>query len=167
MELINVGYIAGFHGVKGEVKVKSTTDFADRRFAVGNKLILTNDDETIELTISNHRVHKNMDMLRFEEITNLNDIEKYKGYALKVKAEDLFELAEDEYYNFELIGLDVFDYQGNKLGQVKSIMNTAANDTLVVKTDHQDILIPFIKDVIDEVDFDNNKITLFEVEGLW
>lgn len=167
MELINVGYITGFHGVKGEVKVKATTDFASARFAVGNKLIVTNGQESRELIISNHRTHKNMDLLRFEGIDSLNEIERYKGYALKIKPDDLFALAEDEYYNFDLIGLDVFDYQGNKIGQVESVLNTPANDTLVVKADHQEILIPFIKDVVNEVDLANHKITLFDVEGLF
>lgn len=167
MELINVGYISGFHGVKGEVKVKATTDFPEERFAVGNKLLVTDGKETVELTISQHRVHKNINMLRFAEIDNLNDIEKYKGYALKIEAEDLLELDDDEYYHFELIGLTVFDYQHNSLGEVVSVMHTPANDNLVVKHGKKEILIPFIKDVVNEVNLEKKEITLFEVEGLF
>jgi 16S rRNA processing protein RimM len=91
MELINVGYISGFHGVKGEVKVKATTDFPEERFAAGNKLLVTDGKEIVKLTIIQHRIHKNINMLRFAEIDNLNEIEKYKGYALKIEAEDLLE----------------------------------------------------------------------------
>lgn len=167
MELINVGYISGFHGVKGEVKIKATTDFPEERFAVGNKLLVTDEKETVELTISQHRVHKNINMLRFAEIDNLNEIEKYKGYALKIEADTLLDLDDDEYYHFELIGLSVFDYQGNLLGEVVSVMNTDANDNLVVKSGKKEILIPFIKDVINEVNLEAKKITLFEVEGLF
>lgn len=167
MELINVGYISGFHGVKGEVKVKATTDFPEKRFAVGNKLLVTGGKETVELTISQHRVHKNINMLRFTEIDNLNEIEKYKGYALKIEAEDLLDLDDDEYYHFELIGLTVFDYQNNPLGEVIGVMHTAANDNLVVKSGKKEVLIPFIKDVVNEVNLEEKSITLFEVEGLF
>jgi 16S rRNA processing protein RimM len=66
-----------------------------------------------------------------------------------------------------LIGLTVFDYQDNQLGEIVGVMHTAANDNLVVKSGKKEILIPFIKDVVNEVNLEKKKITLFEVEGLF
>lgn len=167
MDLINVGYISGFHGLKGEVKIKSTTDFAADRFKVGNKLYLNKDDELIEVTIKSQREHKNINLVSFEGMESLNDVEKYKGYSLKVTKDMLFDLEEDEFYHFDLIGLDVLTNTGESLGKVSSIMETGANDIFVIKTKEQEILIPFVTAIVDRVDLDKKTITLFDVEGLW
>ena len=167
MELINVGYISGFHGLKGEVKIKSTTDFAGERFKVGSKLYLNKNDELIEVTIKSQRVHKNINLVSFKEFNSLNDVEKYKGYSLKITKEMLFELEDDEFYYFELIGLDVLTSEGICLGKVSSVMETGANDIFVIKANDKEILIPFVSSIVNTIDINENKITLFDIEGLW
>lgn len=167
MKLINVGHVSGFHGLKGEMKVKSTTDFSDERFSPKNTLTLTNGTEQVEVTIRSRRVHKGFDLIALEGYDNLNDVEKFKGYSFKVSEEELYELEEDEFYNFELVGLEIIDVDGISRGFVKTVMNLNANDMFVVTYEDKEILIPFVKAIVDKVDLENKKITLFEIDGLW
>lgn len=167
MKMINVGHVAGFHGLKGEMKVKATTDFAAERFSPKSKLTLTNGSEQLEVTIKSRRVHKGFDLVSLDGFASLTDVEKFKGYSFKISEDMLYELENDEYYNFDLIGLEIYDFEGIYRGKVKSVMNLNANDMFVVDNDGKEILIPFVKSIVDKVDIDKKVITLFEIDGLW
>ena len=167
MEMINVGYVAGFHGLKGEMKIKTTTDFVQERFAVGSELILVTKDRELTVKVKSYREHKGVPLISFEGYATLNDVEQFKGASLKVTEDMLYELEDEEFYHFELIGSNVEIYDGKILGEITSIMETPANDIFIVKKDDKEILIPFIKSIVAEVDLENKKIKLFEVEGLW
>lgn len=164
MELNKVGLIVSFHGLKGEVKVKSFTDFKDERFKIKNKLYLKKNDREIEVTIKSWRVHKGMDLLAFEEYSDLTSIEHLKNFEIYALKDELDILEEDEFYYKDLIGLSVYDYQDHKIGKIVKINETAANDLFVLDND---VLIPFVKAIVNEIDLENKKITLFEIEGLF
>lgn len=166
MKEIKVGKIIGFHGLKGEVKVKSSTDFAKERFQVGNELFLSDQKNIIEVKIRSVRYHKNNYLIAFDGYPSLNDVEMFKGYDLIVKEEMLNELEEDEFYYFDLIGMKVYDHDNNLLGTVSSVMETGANEVLVIKGD-KEILIPFVDHFIKDIDLDNKTIHMEEVEGLY
>lgn len=166
-DFINIGYVAGFHGIKGEVKIKSTTDFKDERYVKGKKIYLVNKNETVEKTIESVREHKGFVLVKFEGVTNLNDVEKYKGYEVKVSNEDRLDLADDEFYFFDLVGLDVIDSTNQVIGQVSRIMQTGASEILVMPKDGKEVLIPFVKAIVKDVDMENKKIYLTEIEGLY
>lgn len=165
--LINVGYIIGFHGLKGEVKIKSTSDFIDKRLKMGNKLLLVKDNDSIEVSIKSSRLHKELYIVSFENYHSLNDVEKLKGYSLKVSKDNLFELEEDEYYHFELVGLDVITFDNVNLGKIKRIWDIGANDVFIIDNKGKEILIPYTSNIVDKVDLANNCIKLFEVDGLF
>jgi 16S rRNA processing protein RimM len=167
MEMINVGYIAGFHGLKGEMKIKTTTDYVEERFGVGSELYLLLKKEQIKVKIRSYRFHKGMPLIAFEDYYSLDDVEKFKGCALKIHKDMLFDLEEDEYYHFELIGAEVYDYNNELVGNIKSIMDSPANDIFVLETKGKDVLVPFVKSFVEEVDLNNKKIYLKEVEGLF
>ena len=76
---VEVGQIVNTHGIKGEVKVKSNSDFTDTRFQPGEVLIVNHHHNEIEMTITSYRIHKGFHMLKFEGINNINDVEQYKG----------------------------------------------------------------------------------------
>jgi 16S rRNA processing protein RimM len=165
--VINVGYVVGFHGLKGEIKIKSTSDFIDKRLSKGNKLLLVKDNDEQEVTIKSSRNHKNTYLVYLDGYNNLNEVEKFRGYSIKVNEDDLYPLEEDEYYHFELIGLKVYDYQNNLLGSISSILETGANDILVIKENNQEIMIPLIKSIVNEINISKGIITLFEIDGLF
>ena len=95
-QLLQVGVISSTHGVRGEVKVYPTTDDVNR-FKKLKKVILDTGKEQKELEIQSVKFFKQMVILKFKGIDNINDIEKYKGKSLYVTREHAVKLNKDEY----------------------------------------------------------------------
>jgi len=107
MKWFKVGKIVNTHGVKGEVRIVSTTDFADERYEKGNKLYIFKEkqSEPVEVTVASHRRHKNFDLLTFEGYQNVNDVEQYKNCEVKIPEEQLTDLEDGEFYFHELLAV--------------------------------------------------------------
>jgi len=168
-EYFNVGKIVNTHGIKGEVRVISSTDFPEKRFQKGTTLFIFLKDSKapIEVTVQSWRKHKNFDLLMFEGYETLNDVEKFKGGILKVAKEQLEELGEDEFYFHEIIGCKVKTEDGEEIGIIKEILTPGANDVWVVKGKNgKEYYIPYIKDVVKKVDVENKLVWIEAMEGL-
>ena len=76
---VEVGQIVNTHGIKGEVKVKSNSDFTETRFQPGEQLLVKHNNTEIVYTVASYRIHKGFHMLRFEGINNINEIEHLKN----------------------------------------------------------------------------------------
>lgn len=172
MDYFRVGTLVNTHGIRGEVKVVVITDFPEKRFAKGEKLILFKDvaDTTggIPVTIATAREQKGLFFLTFKGLDNINDVEKYKGWTLKVAAEALQDLPADEYYYHQIIGLKVVTVAGETIGKVSEILSPGANDVWVVQRGHglADVLLPKIPQVIKKVDLAAGTVTVELMEGL-
>lgn len=165
--LYDVGKIVNTHGVKGEVRVIRITDF-EERFTPGNTLyIVHKKDDPIPVTVKSHRTHKQFDLIAFEEFPLIDHVEKYKNSLLKVAASDLTSLGEGEFYYHEIIGCTVESDEDEKIGKVTAILSPGANDVWVVETvEGKEVLIPYIKDVVKEVNIDEKHIRIHLLEGL-
>ena len=163
---VEVGQIVNTHGIKGEVKVKSNSDFTDTRFQPGEVLTAKLNQTEKDLTITSYRVHKGFHMLKFEGIDNINDIEYLKGATLyQERDHEEIELEENEFYYSDIIGCTVFDDNEQPIGRITSIFETGANDVWVVKGD-KEYLIPYIADVVKEVNVEGKKVIITPMEGL-
>lgn len=168
MEFLKVGKIVNTHGIKGEVKVLRITDF-EERFEVGTSLWIkeNNPDSLVHVTVDGHRIHKNFDLLHFEKYDNINDVEQFKGCMLVIKKEHLTPLEENEFYYHEIIGCKVILTDGEGIGEVTEILSPGANDVWVVKSkDNKEFLIPYIEQVVKEVNVDSKQIIIEPMEGL-
>ena len=163
---VEVGTIVNTHGIKGEVKVKSNSDFTDVRFQPGEILeVEPKGKSPLELTIASYRMHKGFHMLTFEGINNINDIEYLKGETLLQEQEHSdIELTEHEYYYSDIIGCTAFG-EDEPLGRVNEIFETGANDVWVVKGE-KEYLIPYIEDVVTDIDVAGRRIQITPMEGL-
>lgn len=163
-----VGKVVNTQGLKGEVRVISSSDFVEERYKKGNELVLFRDKKApLSLVIESHRKHKNFDLLTFKDYKNINDVESFRDGILKVASENLQDLEDDEYYYHEIIGLEVFTDEGQLLGKVNEIISTGANDVWVVKGEaKKPYLIPFIEPVVHTVDLDENRAIIHVLEGL-
>lgn len=169
MQWFNVGQLVNTHGVQGEVRVISRTDFPEERFAVGSELSLFMPNETkpIRLKIATQRRHKNFYLLTFENHFNLSHVEKYKTGMLKISEKELGELEENEFYYHEIIGCEVVSLEGDTIGTVTDILETGANDVWTVTPEKgKPHYIPYIEDIVKEIDIENKKITIEVMEGL-
>lgn len=165
-DLLRVGVITTTHGIRGEVKVYPTTD-DPKRFLDLKKLYLDTGKDMLTLEIEGVKFFKQLVILKFKGIDNINDIEKYRGRDLLIDREDAVELEEGEYFIFDLIDSEVYTDDGEKLGILTEIMTTAANDVYVVKTtEGKEVLIPSIKECILDVDVENKKITVHLLKGM-
>ena len=164
-DLLKVGVITTTHGVRGEVKVYPTTD-ADR-FLDLEYVLLDTGREKRKLEIQNVKYFKNLVILKFKGIDNINDIEMYKGRDLWIPREEAQELGEDEYYVADLIGMDVLLENGEKFGVIRDVMETGANDVYVVeRVNGEEILLPAIHDCILDVNVEENIMTVHLMKGL-
>lgn len=166
-----VGKIVNTHGLQGEVRVITISDFKAERYQPGNVLYYFPDHETEEghpLTLVSWRTHKQFDLLKFEGYTDINAVERFKGGWLKIRAEQRQTLPEGEYYFDQIIGCTVETETGDIIGHVDAILTPGANDVWVVKpTDgKKEILIPYIDDVVKKVDVDQKRIVIHLLEGL-
>lgn len=165
-KLLQVGVIATTHGVRGEVKVFPTTDDV-LRFQTLKQVILDTGKEKIELEISGVKFFKNMVILKFKGIDDINEVEQYRKKSLYVTRENAVELAENEYFIADLIGLAVTSDEGEDLGEVKDVLQTGANDVYVIgREDGADILLPAIRDCVKQVDVEGGSMTVHLLPGL-
>lgn len=165
-ELLKVGVITTTHGVRGEVKVFPTTDEAER-FLDLDYVLLDTGRELRRLTIEHVKFFKNLAILKFEEINNINDIEMYKGKDLWIPREEGQELGEDEYYIADLLGMKVFLEDGTEFGILKDVMETGANDVYIVQMkDGKEVLLPAIGDCILDVNPEEGTMTVHIMKGL-
>lgn len=171
MEWFNVGRIVNTHGVRGEVRVISSTDFEEARFAKGSKLAVfkKDDNKPIWVIVESARRHKNFILLTFEGYNNINLVEPFKEGLLKVTKDQLAddELEENEFYYFEIIGCEVFSEEGDTIGTVTDILETGANDVWEIKAESgKKHYIPYIEDVVKDINLDDKKIIIHVMEGL-
>lgn len=167
--LLNIGKIVNTHGIKGEMKIWPQTDFPEVRFKPGNKLLMfppeTGEPITIEIVSS--REQKKMYVLKIKGFDNINQVEKYKGWELKVAEDDRVPLDEGEYYVRDIVGCEVETEEGEKLGTVTDILSPGANDIWVVQmAKGKELLLPVIDDVVLDVDITARKIKVHLMEGL-
>ena len=165
-DLLKVGVITTTHGVRGEVKVYPTTDEPER-FLDLDYVLLDTGKELRRLDIKNVRFFKNLVILKFDGIDNINDIEKYKGRDLWIPREEAQELDENEYYIADLLGMKVLLEDGSEFGTLKNVMETGANDVYIVDSvEHGEVLLPAIKECILDVDVEAGTMTVHLMKGL-
>lgn len=165
-DLLKVGVITSTHGLSGEVKVFPATD-DPKRFLDLEDVILDNGKEKSVLHISNVRFFKNMVILKFKEFNDINDVEKLRQKELFVTRDMAVPLGENEYFIADLIGLKAFSDEGEELGEIADVLQTAANDVYVIrKKGVSDLLVPAIKECVREIDIKEGKIELHLLPGL-
>lgn len=164
--LLQVGVITTTHGIRGEVKVFPTTD-DPKRFLDLKNVILDDGKTTLDLEIQNVKFFKNLVILKFKGIDNINDIEKYKKAGLYVTREDAVELEEDEYFIADLIGMDVISDEGEQLGTISDVLQTGANDVYVISSKGQkDLLLPAIHECVLDVNVEECTMKVHLMPGL-
>lgn len=165
-DYLRVGVIANTHGIKGEVKVFPTTDDKER-FSLLEEVYVDAGKEKIKLKIEQVRYFKNMVIVKFKGINNINEIEQYKGMDLLITREQALPLEENEYYICDAIGSEIFLEDGSEFGILKDVMTTGANDVFVVEAkEHGEVLLPVIPDCVREINTEEKRIVVNIMKGL-
>lgn len=161
---ILVGVLAGAHGVRGEVRVNPETDFPERFTELEAVFLKPVRGEGAMVRILGARGHagKGQVLLTLEGVGNREEAQALRGAELFIRASDLRPLPPGQYYEFEILGLQVVTEEGRELGPVTDIIRTGAND--VYET--PEALIPVVAQVVKEVDLEGGKLVVRWMEGM-
>lgn len=162
---IITGKILAAHGINGEVKVKPLTD-NPRRFRRGNSLYLEK-EETFALMTAVKEVKDDVLIVKFKGVDDRTHAEKLRGSFLQVDAENVPPLPEGEYYHFQLLGMEVFEEDGSRLGTLVDFVDSGSNDVYKIDCENGDyLLLPALKQVMSNVDVENKKMIVHLLPGL-
>lgn len=167
-EYFQVGVISSTHGLKGEVKVYPMTEELHRfDDFMGQKLYIDRDGRREEQTVASVRYFKNQVILRFEGLTDIDQVHPLRQAKLLIRRDQAIPLADGEYYVEDLLGLKVISDDGRELGIMKDVLTTGANDVyLVERAGRSDLMIPAIKDCILETRLEESYIRVHLLPGL-
>ncbi|MCQ2787269.1 MAG: ribosome maturation factor RimM [Bacilli bacterium] len=165
MEYLLLGKISKPHGLKGEVKIFSNTDFAHLRYQKGNVVFLLSDNKYIPLKVHSFYKYKEFDVVSFEDHLNINLVNDLLGKNLYIKKEDAT-LPKNHYHYSDLVNLKVIN-ENKEIGIVKNVIHAPANDILRCETsNHQKFDIPFVNEFIISVNLDKKEIKVKLIEGI-
>ena len=165
-EYFEIGQIVNTFGIKGIVKVNPFTDDISQ-FEKLKSILVDKKGKLFEMQIEEVKYSKNQILLKLKGIDTIEEAEKYRNCYLKLPREKAKKLPKDTYFIADLIGLKVYTDEGNLLGTLEDIYNSGASDIYVVKDElGKQILLPAIKDVIKQIDLEQEKIIVHLIKGL-
>ncbi|MCY4148711.1 MAG: ribosome maturation factor RimM [Gammaproteobacteria bacterium] len=156
---IVIGRIVGHHGLKGWVKVDSFTRPREQ-FREYQTILVGKKGTWKQVRIEEHKAHSRNLLIRLGECESREQAEPVIGADIAIEHDQLTELSEGEYYWIDLIGLSAVNLQGAELGTISRIIETGANDVIVAQSGQAEILIPWIPDVIRNVDLEERLIVV-------
>lgn len=159
--LMTAGIIGPAHGLRGEVIIDLRSDDPSL-FAPGNLFTLEGPEST-ELTVRASRTHKDRLLVSFEELRNREDAEKLRGRPLLIEEH----AEEDAWYPHELLGFRALSSTNEELGTVAGFRFGTAQDLLLVNTPRTEVMVPFVKALVPEVDMESRTVIIDPPPGLF
>ena len=171
-EWLTVGLITSCHGINGQVKVKSLSDFEERFLKPGMRWLQKEDEppSKIELISGFKQPGKETFVIKLKDINSRNHAEQLKKFKILVKTDELPKLKKEEFHLLELINLKVNTLENDKLNTIGKVINleNEKNNLLVIKLfkNQKEVFIPFVKEIVPIVDIKNNFIIINPPNGL-
>ncbi|MGA0850958.1 MAG: ribosome maturation factor RimM, partial [Candidatus Nanopelagicaceae bacterium] len=153
-------------GVRGEATIEIRTDNPEARFFVGAKL-QTDPKEKGPLIIREAKVHSGTLLLAFEGVADRTAVEKLRNVLLMSDVDPKeSNISEDDFHISQILECIVIDESGREWGKVVDVLQLPAQDTLVVEHGGKEVLVPFVKAYVPEVDIDAKRLTIINFAGL-
>lgn len=167
---VTVATIGKAHGLKGEVALILRTDQPEERLAAGTAFLAGTDAGERELTIASTRIQQGRWYARFSEVSSRTEAESLRGVELTLAVDTEAEAEEDPeaWYPSELKGLSVRHVDGRELGTVIDLEHYPAQDLLIVRgTDGRRVMLPFVEELVPEVDVEAGTVLADPPGGLF
>ncbi|MDO4479080.1 MAG: ribosome maturation factor RimM [Lachnospiraceae bacterium] len=165
-DYFEVGIITTTHGLKGEVKVQVISD-DPYRLEYLDSVFITVKGVRRDLVLENIRYFKNQAIVKFEDLDRIEDVEGLRGVKLCIDRDQAEPLEEGEYYRSDLYDCHVYLEDGASFGIVSDVIETGANDVLVIKREgKKEVLVPVIKDCMVEIAPAEDRIVIHLIKGL-
>ena len=159
--LVTIGKCAKPHGLKGEIRVKAITDFPERFEQTEKVFAHQQKDPVRPLEIESVRENHGGYLIKFAGVDNITEAEKLRGFFLSVPDDELVELEEDEYWHWELEGLEVINPGGEVIGVLKEVVQSPAHDLYLVEaSDGQVHWVPAVRQYVPDIDIEKGRITI-------
>lgn len=172
-DMVLVGFISRTHGNKGQVILKSESDFAEQRFRVGARLFARIGSGPIEsLEVTSVRFQQGRPIVGLAGFASISDAERLAGAELRIPESEQEQLPEGVYYHHQLIGCEVVTDTGQALGRVSDVQGDGQASRLIVRGPRAEVMIPLAHDIC-AIDVAAKKIVvtppagLLEVNGEW
>lgn len=156
MRCVSIGRVVSTHGLKGEVKFWYYNENKEEFYRYSSFLFQDGNKWT-GLTPERIRLQKGFFFIKFQDRDCIEKVSPLINLELFVREEDLPLLDSDEYYEYQLIGLDVVNQADELIGKLVSIIHTKANDIMVVKG-KREVLIPMVDTYIISIDLKESSI---------
>lgn len=164
-QYLEIGKINNTHALKGEVKLEMWCDGIE--FIRQLKTVYLNEKGSEKLTLVSARSQKNSAILKFAEITSINDAEKLKGKVLYCNRDDV-KIDGDSHFLADIIGCYVVDAETEEeYGKIVDIMNYGSCDIYDVEKDGKHVLVPAIDEVVKEINTEYNVVFIKPMKGLF
>jgi 16S rRNA processing protein RimM len=166
-DLIIVARAVRPRGLKGELVADVLTDFPDRFEKVDELSGVAPSGERRRLKLENYWFQNDRMVLKFAGYDSIDQAKTLVGYEFGLPEAERIELAQGEYYDWELEGCAVEDKLGSAIGKVREVMRTGGVELLIVETqERREVLIPLAASIVIEIDVSNKKILIDPPEGL-
>ena len=171
-EWLVVGLITSCHGIKGQLKVKSLTDFEERFLKPGMRWLQKENEPPlkIKLTSGFRQPGKTTFIISLQGVNTRNHAEQLKQFKILVKTGNLPKLKKEEFHLLELINMEVKTLENNELKIIGKVINleNEKNNLLVIELfkNQKEVFIPFVKEIVPLVDIKNNFLIIDPPNGL-
>jgi len=166
-DLFPIGRVVKPHGVKGKIKVDYFGEGVSRFLPYQEIFIEGNKDDLKPYKILEAILQPPCLILRLKEIERIEEVQPLMGREIYVNRGALPPLREGEYYWIDILGMVVETEAGKRIGRIKEILPTGANDVYVVEGKNREIFLPATEEVIQKVDLEKRLMKVIRMEGLW
>jgi 16S rRNA processing protein RimM len=160
MDLIEIGKIAGTHGVRGELRVEPWCD--SPAFLTGFQTVFM---RGTAVKVQSARVHKRLVLMLLEGVDTVEAAQALRDSVLYIDRSDV-ELPEGRYFIQDLIGLSVTGADGERVGTLYDVLTAPAHDVYVVRGDNGEHMIPVVPEFVKEIDVEGGVIRVALIEGM-
>ena len=148
-------------GIKGKLKVKVITDFP-QRFALSATVYISRQP----MTIDSAEWHKGDVIIKLNAVDGIEAARRLQGQPVEIHPSQIYSLPKGQYYQFQLVGLEVWTTQEELLGNISEVLTAKSNDNYLVKGNNGEILIPAIEEVVKSIDLNQGRIVIEAIPGL-
>ena len=165
-DLVAIARIAKPRGLRGELVAEILTSFPERFDNLDRVFGVSESGAASKLNVESHWFQKDRVVLKFRGINSRDEAETLRNLTISIPRDEVVELEDDSYFDWDLVDCEVVTVSGERLGRVKDVYRAGENENLVVQGSEKEFWIPFVKSICLTVDIENKLLTVDPPEGL-
>jgi len=165
-DLVLIGHVVRPHGLTGLLRIVSYAQSKETFLQAGSVFLDKGQDQFYEKKVVSVKTHRSVYLLRLSGLNSVDQAEIFKGAGILIRKDSLVKRDADEFFWYELLGLDVYLVTGQYLGILREIFPTGSNDVYVVENQGKEFLIPAIHEIVKEINIPQKRMVISPLVGL-